>query len=153
MKSKGSTLKEARSHRLEIQIDGSSKGNPGPSGIGVVMTTDSGTALEISEYVGVATNNVAEYLALVTALEEALIRGASRLVIRTDSELLAKQIKREYKIRKDNLRFLFRRAKRLMSAFEEVDVVHVSREQNVRADALAAEAIPLPGNQRDFFQG
>jgi len=141
----------AGSGDLLIQIDGASKGNPGPAGIGVVLVEGSGEVHEISEYVGMATNNVAEYLALLTALEEALIRGAERLTIQTDSELLAKQINREYNVRKQNLRFLFRRAKRLMTGFQEVTVSHVPREQNERADRLAQEAVPLPGEQSGFF--
>ena len=152
MTEEGGRLPEGDSENLSIQIDGASKGNPGPAGIGVILVSDSGEAHEISEYVGVATNNVAEYLALLTALEEALVRGAKRLTIQTDSELLAKQINREYNIRNQNLRFLFRRAKRLMAGFDEVTVSYIPREQNTRADMLAQEAVPLPGKQSGFFQ-
>ncbi len=151
MTGKGGTLPNREPGELLIQIDGASKGNPGPAGIGIVLVSDSGDTDEISEYVGVATNNVAEYLALLTALEEALIRGAKRLTIQTDSELLAKQINRQYNIRKQNLRFLFRRAKRLMAAFEKASVSYVPREQNEHADRLAQEAVPLPGEQSGFF--
>jgi ribonuclease HI len=152
MTEEGGPLPERDPGNLLIQIDGASKGNPGPAGIGVILISDSGEVHEISEYVGVATNNVAEYLALLTALEEALIRGVKRLTIETDSELLAKQINREYNIKSQNLRFLFRRAKRLMAGFEEVTVSYIPREQNTRADMLAQEAVPLPGKQSGFFR-
>ena len=152
MTEEGGPLPESDPGNLLIQIDGASKGNPGPAGIGVILISDSGEVHEISEYVGVATNNVAEYLALLTALEEALIRGVKRLTIETDSELLAKQINREYNIKSQNLRFLFRRAKRLMAGFEEVTVSYIPREQNTRADMLAQEAVPLPGKQSGFFR-
>jgi len=152
MTEEGGPLPESDPGNLLIQIDGASKGNPGPAGIGAILISDSGEVHEISEYVGVATNNVAEYLALLTALEEALIRGVKRLAIQTDSELLAKQINREYNIKSQNLRFLFRRAKRLMAGFEEVTVSYIPREQNTRADMLAQEAVPLPGKQSGFFR-
>ena len=152
MTEEGGALPENDPGNLLIQIDGASKGNPGPAGIGVILISDSGEVHEISEYVGVATNNVAEYLALLTALEEALIRGVKRLAIQTDSELLAKQINREYNVKSQNLRFLFRRARRLMAGFEEITVSYIPREQNTRADMLAQEAVPLPGKQSDFFR-
>ena len=152
MTEEGGPLPESDPGNLLIQIDGASKGNPGPAGIGVILISDSGEVHEISEYVGVATNNVAEYLALLTALEEALIRGVKRLAIQTDSELLAKQINREYNVKSQNLRFLFRRARRLMAGFEEVTVSYIPREQNTRADMLAQEAVPLSGKQSDFFR-
>jgi len=126
---------------IEIYIDGASKGNPGPSGIGVVICKDGDTIKNISSYIGNATNNVAEYSALIYALQEALILKAENIKINTDSQLLYRQIKKIYKVKNPNILGLYNQVLHLMSAFKEVYLNHISREHNRGADKLANLAI------------
>ncbi len=123
---------------LLIAIDGAAKGNPGPAGIGVVLMDELGkTVAEIARPIGTATNNVAEYRALITALTEARQRGAKRVLVQTDSQLLACQIRGEYKVSAAHLRALHREALALAGQFEEMTITHTLRAGNARADALA----------------
>lgn len=126
---------------LEIYIDGASKGNPGPSGIGVVVKEDGRTIKEIANFIGETTNNVAEYTALIYALQEALLMAAERVTIRTDSELLYRQIKKIYKVRSPHIAGLYAQASHLMSGLKEVSLHHIPRENNRDADALATKAV------------
>ncbi|MDH7572536.1 MAG: ribonuclease HI family protein [Clostridia bacterium] len=129
---------EAKSKRLILYIDGASHGNPGPSGYGVVVEDARGGVLaELSGSLGVTTNNVAEYTALLKALEEARARGAEEVEIRTDSELLARQINGSYAVRSPRLLPLYQRARAALAGFRSYRVVHVGREENRSADALA----------------
>jgi len=130
-----------KTNQLEIYIDGASKGNPGPAGIGVVILRGSEVIKNISSYIGEQTNNVAEYTALLYALQEAMILKADSLTIHTDSELLFRQIKRLYKVRHPNILGLYNQALHLMSAFKEVSLHHIPREQNRGADTLANLAV------------
>lgn len=124
--------------RATVAIDGAAKGNPGPAGIGVVIADETGNVLcEISEHIGIATNNLAEYTALIRGLEEALKLGFRDVEITTDSELLAKQIKGEYRVRSESITPLFSKALDLLSKFEHVSINQVSRERNKQADKLA----------------
>jgi ribonuclease HI len=125
--------------RFEIHIDGASKGNPGPAGVGAVICQGGRVLKNISEYIGNTTNNVAEYTALIYALQEALILKGESLDIRTDSELLYRQIKKEYKVKNPNIAGLYRQAVHLMSAFKEVAICHIPREENKGADKLATQ--------------
>ncbi len=128
--------------RLTIHVDGASRGNPGPAAIGIVITDESGaTALRLSSCIGRTTNNQAEYMALITALQEAARLGAERVEIRTDSELMARQITGRYKVRHAALRPLFDQAMKLLAAFPGHGIRHIPREQNREADALANEAL------------
>ncbi len=127
--------------QLEIYIDGASKGNPGPSGIGVVICKDGQTIKNISSYIGNATNNIAEYTALIYALQEALILNAHDVKINTDSELLYRQLKKIYKIKNPNILGLYNQVMHLMSAFKEVSINHISRQHNRGADKLASLSI------------
>jgi ribonuclease HI len=127
--------------QLEIYIDGASKGNPGHAGIGVVICQDGEVIKNLSNYIGQVTNNVAEYTALIHALEEALILKAETLNINTDSELLFRQIRRDYKVKNPNILGLYSQAVRLISAFKSVNLKHISRENNRGADKLASKAI------------
>ncbi len=122
---------------LDIYIDGASKGNPGPAAVGVVICCKGQVIKNISDYIGEATNNIAEYKALIYALEEALILKADILNIRTDSELLFKQINGDYKVKNENIKVLYDRAKHLISAFKEFSISHISRNLNKGADKLA----------------
>ena len=126
---------------FEIYIDGASKGNPGPSGIGVVIYQGSKSLKNISSFIGHATNNIAEYTALIYALEEALILKAGVLKINTDSQLLARQLNKVYKVRHQNIIGLYNQALRLLAGFKEVSINNIPREENVEADKLATEAI------------
>lgn len=126
---------------LEIYIDGASKGNPGHSGVGIVIYRNGQVLKTISSYIGKTTNNIAEYTALIYALEEALLLKATSLKINTDSQLLARQINRVYKVKHEGLVNLYERAVRLLSGFEKVLVNHIPREENSSADKLATEAI------------
>ncbi len=127
--------------RLEIYIDGASQGNPGHSGVGVALYRDGLLIKEISAYIGTATNNAAEYTALIYALEEALLLKARHLKINTDSQLLARQMNRVYKVKHAGIINLFTRAMHLSTGFEKVSIIHIPREQNCLADKLATQAI------------
>lgn len=125
-------------HSLVIHTDGASRGNPGDSGIGIVMmTVDGDVVKEFGRYIGTTTNNVAEYSALIEALRAAHGLGVENVSVRSDSELMVKQILGEYKVRHDGLQPLFVEARRLFLRFRNWSIAHVTREQNKRADELA----------------
>ena len=125
-----------------VYIDGASRGNPGPAGVGVAFVDEKGTVVHtLQKYLGETTNNVAEYLALVYALQEAQRQGWQRLTVRTDSELLARQINGQYKVRDQTLRLLHDLALHAMQGFQQLSIEHVGREQNREADRLAGEAV------------
>ena len=126
---------------IEIYIDGASQGNPGPSGVGVVMCKDGETIKNISNYIGRATNNVAEYTALLYALQEALILKVESVKVHTDSELLYRQIKRVYKIKNPDMLRLYIQFTHLVAAFKEFSIHHIPRQNNRGADKLATLAI------------
>lgn len=126
---------------LEIYIDGASKGNPGPSGIGVVICRDGETIKNISTFIGNATNNVAEYTALIYALQEALKMRADHLKINTDSQLLERQLNKTYKVKHENIAGLYNQAVHLLTGFKAVSIVSIPRENNKGADKLATLAI------------
>ena len=128
--------------KVIIYSDGASKGNPGDAGIGVVISSQDGTLLkEISHYIGKVTNNMAEYVALIVGLREALRLGATSVEISTDSELMARQLAGVYKVKAENLKPLFAEAIELLRQFSQVSISHVMREFNKRADELANEGV------------
>lgn len=123
-------------------IDGGSRGNPGPAAYAVVVSSQDGTRLaSFSRYLGHATNNIAEYEGLLAALDYALEHDHRRLKIITDSELLARQINGEYKVKNPNLQVLHNRAQKLIAQFGSFRIEHVRREHNREADRLANEAM------------
>ena len=126
-----------------VHIDGASRGNPGPAGAGVVVeTADDHTVVHEEGYhLGRATNNVAEYYALLIALEELLALAADSAVVFTDSELLVKQLSGEYRVKAPGLKFVHARVKRLGSLLGKFEVRYVPREENTRADRLARKAV------------
>lgn len=130
---------------LEIYIDGAASGNPGPAGIGVIILKDNFTIKNISEFIGEATNNTAEYIALIWALQEALIQKADRVKVNTDSQLLANQLNRRYKIRDPHLKVLYKQVMHLFSGFKDVEISYISRDKNRGADKLAQKAISTRG--------
>lgn len=128
--------------KVVVHSDGASRGNPGAAAIGVVVKDALGRAIsELGEYIGVATNNVAEYTGLIRGLQEARRLGADTVQINTDSELLARQITGHYGVKSPNLRPLFDTVMHLISQFREVSVSHVPRRLNSRADELANQAL------------
>ena len=126
---------------IEIYIDGASKGNPGHAGIGVIICQNGQVLKNISSYIGQTTNNVAEYTALIQALQEALILKAENIAINTDSQLLYRQMKKEYRVKHPLISSLYTQAMHLVSAFKDVNINHISRENNRGADRLATQAI------------
>lgn len=123
---------------ITLQFDGGSRGNPGPSGVGVVLSAADGTPLvTLGRFIGRATNNVAEYRGLITALEEAKKLGARKVIVRGDSELIIKQMKGEYKVRHPQLKPLYDQARQLLGEFEVHKIEHNLRHKNELADKLA----------------
>jgi ribonuclease HI len=128
--------------RLRIWIDGGSRGNPGLSAIGVVVEDDAGLVLEtVSTVIGVATNNVAEYRALLAGLEIAARRGAREVELSSDSELLVRQMLGEYKVKNKGLKPLHAEARERAARFSRFAIRHVDREENARADELVNRAL------------
>lgn len=126
---------------LEIFVDGACRGNPGPAGIGIVIKRGGKTVAEISRPIGEATNNIAEYSALVCALQEALVLKAARVNISTDSELMFHQLTGSYKVKDQKLKFLYDQVQQLKRGFANVALVHIPREKNKEADKLAASSL------------
>ncbi|HEX8916695.1 MAG TPA: ribonuclease HI family protein, partial [Humisphaera sp.] len=123
---------------ITLQFDGGSRGNPGPAGIGVVLRAEDGTPLvTLGRFIGRATNNVAEYKALITALQEAKKLGARKVLVRGDSELVVKQMRGEYRVKNPDLRVLYEEAQDLLAEFDKSKVEHNYRESNALADKLA----------------
>lgn len=130
-------------------IDGGARGNPGPAGYGVVLEDQMGMRIaELSRYLGRATNNVAEYSALIAALEYALEHRLRNLLVLSDSELLVRQINGQYKVRSGDLRPLYDRVQSLLGRLEWFQIEHVRREQNREADRLANAAMDEGSGKR-----
>ena len=125
-----------------LYIDGASAGNPGPAGAAAVLKdADGDTLLEKARAFGPATNNVAEYQALVLGLEMAAPLQPDMLTVRTDSELMVRQLGGQYKVRAPNLKPLYRKVQRLLEPFEAVEIEHIRRSENTEADRLAHKAL------------
>jgi ribonuclease HI len=130
---------------ITIYCDGGARGNPGPAAIGAVVldaSTDPPTRLaSVSDYIGVATNNVAEYRALLAGLDAAAPLHAHTVRVRADSLLMIKQLRGEYRVKHQNLKPLHAEVRARLAAYDVVDLQHVPRAQNVEADALVNEAL------------
>ena len=124
-----------------IHIDGASRGNPGDAAYAVVIALPGHPPIEEAGVLGKETNNVAEYTALIKALEKAKHLGLRRLHIHSDSELIVKQVKGEYKVKNDDMKWLCDEARKLMTGFDSVNLTHIRREQNKRADQLCNIAL------------
>lgn len=125
-----------------MYVDGASRGNPGEAGVGVVITDSQGrTVKEYKAFLGVATNNVAEYRALILGLEKAWALGGNRVTAYLDSELVVRQLRGEFKVREAHLKPLHQQALERLQQFSRYEIQHLPREENRRADQLANEAI------------
>src|SRR5215475_4481472 len=139
---------------LTLEFDGGSRGNPGPAGIGVVIRAADGTTLvTLGRFIGRATNNVAEYRALITALEQAQKLGAKKIQIRGDSELIIKQMRGEYRVKHPDMKTLYDEAQSLIAEFDQAKIEHNLRHKNELADQLAnlamdrrVDVTELPGS-------
>jgi ribonuclease HI len=132
----------ASADSIVAYIDGGSRGNPGPSGYGVAINDAAGHRIaELSDYLGVQTNNFAEYSGLLAALEYAVKHGHKALKVVSDSELLVKQTRGEYKVRNETLQQMAHEARELIRKLESFQIRHVLREQNREADGLANQAM------------
>jgi probable phosphoglycerate mutase len=148
-----STLFPSSGEAIVAYCDGGSRGNPGPAGFGVYIQDSAGSVLaELSQYLGARTNNYAEYSALLAALEFAIAKGHKSLRVVSDSELMVKQIKGQYRVNSPELRPLYEEAKRRIPLVDHFQIQHVLREKNRHADRLANLAMdrgtgraPAPG--------
>ncbi len=128
--------------RAVIYADGASRGNPGPAAIGVAIKDKRGKLItSISQRIGRATNNQAEYRAIIAALEEATRLGAKQVDIKMDSELVVKQVTGEYRVKKATLKPLYQQVKQLQGLLEGFTITHIPRQQNTEADKLANKAL------------
>ena len=125
----------------EVYIDGASRGNPGESGIGVLVIRPDASREEIKEYIGRGTNNEAEYKALIKALAYLVAEGSPTVKIHTDSQLVANQMNGLWKVKDPKLRILHSEAKKLVSLIPTFEIEYIPRERNTEADGLANEAI------------
>lgn len=132
----------------KLFTDGASRGNPGQAGAGAVLFAENGEELVAqSVYLGICTNNVAEYKALLVGLQEALQFGCTELVIALDSELIVRQIQGRYKVKNEALQVLFHEVRASLARFRKWSIMHVPRAQNARADQLANNGIDQRDNQ------
>lgn len=129
---------------ITLYTDGCCKGNPGPAGIGVVIKDSRKKILkELSEYIGEATNNIAEYSALIRGLEIAGDLGARDITVFMDSELIVKQLSGEYRVKDEGMKKLFLQTLEVIKDFKSFEIKHIDRSRNKEADKLANRAINL----------
>ncbi len=134
-------MKAQLSQRWEIFIDGACHGNPGEAAVGVVVRSNGYVIKSLSQAIGRATNNIAEYTALIYALQEALIHRADPVWVHTDSALLYHQIRGDYKVKDPGLKSLWAQAQHLVKGFRGFEIQYIPREKNKEADRLATQAI------------
>ncbi|UCF88640.1 MAG: ribonuclease HI family protein [bacterium] len=124
-----------------LSVDGAARGNPGEAGAGVVLQTPDGAVLRMGEYLGEATNNTAEYKALLAGMKKAADLGIREMQVRSDSELMIKQLNGLYKVKSPHLQDLYFSVIKAISAFDRVTFEHIPREENREADRMANLAI------------
>src|SRR5436190_6800406 len=135
---------------ITIEFDGGSRGNPGSAGIGVVLRAQDGTTLvTLGKFIGRATNNAAEYQALISGLREAKKLGARKIIVRGDSELIIRQMRGEYRVKHPDLKPLYEEAYHLLHQFDEAKIEHNLRHKNTLADKLANLAMDRRGDVTD----
>ena len=132
-----------KTKKVTLYTDGASRGNPGASGIGVVILEGRKKIKELSKYIGETTNNIAEYNALILGLEEALALGAGEVLVKLDSELVARQLNGEYKVKDAEMKKMFERTIGVLKNFRRFEIQHIERAKNKEADKLANRAINL----------
>lgn len=133
-----------QTEQITVYTDGGSRGNPGPAAAGFILADPNGNQLQAKAlFLGQTTNNIAEYTAIIKALEAAKQIGAKRLTVFSDSELLVKQINGQYKVKSEQLRPLFRQTINLINEFEDCKVKHITRDKNKQADELVNQALNL----------
>jgi ribonuclease HI len=133
-------------NRLITYTDGGSRNNPGPAACGIVISDEKGSLVYTgSKFLGTATNNEAEYGALIEALTQAQELGGSEILCHLDSELVVKQLNRQYKVKDEKMKALFARVNALCAHFDKVQFIHVRREQNKLADKLVNEELDRQG--------
>jgi len=131
-----------RTKRVIIFTDGTAEPNPGPAAIGATIKDEQGNSIaSISLPIGRATNNQAEYRAIIAALEEAIKLGAKQVNMYSDSELVVRQINGRYRVKAVSIKPLYQRVKQLQSQFEGFTITHIPRQQNTEADSLASRAL------------
>ncbi len=134
----------SENNALTLHADGASQGNPGAAAIGVIAIDNSGKVVgRLSEYIGEATNNQAEYRAIIAALELAAKWGAEHIALNTDSELVARQIAGQYRTRDAKLKPLLLRAHRLLKGFSSFTITHIPRGENSKAHRLAQQGLKV----------
>jgi len=134
--------RKASLHRVRVYSDGAARGNPGPSGAGAVLVEPSGQVVDrLGKYLGVQTNNYAEYMGLILGLKRARELGATEVEVFADSELMIRQLGGRYQVKSPSLRPLYEEALRLLNDFSRVKLVHVPREMNTAADEMSNRAI------------
>lgn len=127
---------------ITIFTDGASRGNPGPSSIGVSFVNTKGEEVDtLSEFIGENTNNYAEYFAVIRGLKKALEQGVTQIHLKSDSQFLIKQLEGEYAVKSENIKGLYKETIELLSQFQTVHLEHIPRELNKRADKLANIAL------------
>jgi len=132
--------------KIYLYVDGAARGNPGPAGIGAVLFDENKKRIkDFYKFLGNATNNIAEYNALIYGLQEALAIGAKEVVVNLDSELVVLQLKGEYRVKNSKLRPLFEQAVHMLDKLDKIEVKHIDRKENKEADKLANKAINLSG--------
>lgn len=134
-----------------LMFDGGSRGNPGPSGAGYVLYDDEKEIAYGYHYIGVATNNIAEYTGLILGLRAAISRGIERLVVKGDSQLILNQVQCVWSVSAHGLLPLCKEAKQLLSQFPDSSIQHVRREHNKRADALANQAMNTKSSKEIYM--
>jgi ribonuclease HI len=133
--------------RVVVHVDGGARGNPGPAAAGAVVSTPDGDVLdEVAEAIGVATNNVAEYRGLLLGLERARELGASEVEVVNDSELVARQVSGQYKVKHPDMKPLYAAAMQALRGFERWSIRSVPRAENSEADALVNQALDAAGH-------
>ncbi|NBX93085.1 MAG: reverse transcriptase-like protein [Proteobacteria bacterium] len=124
-----------------LYCDGASRGNPGPGAYGFVLLEGEDLVFQKGSRMGVVTNNVAEYEGLLKGLEKSIELGATSITVRSDSQLLVRQLLGEYRVKAPHIIPLFEKAKKLLTNFKQVEITHIRREENTLADALCNEAL------------
>lgn len=130
---------------VSIYVDGAARGNPGPAGAGIVLKEGDMTIKALYRYLGDTTNNIAEYSALISGLQEALVLGYKDAELYLDSELVVQQLKGDYKVKNSSIKSLFEKAITLINQFDNIKIVKINRLDNKEADKLANKAINLSG--------